>query len=300
MWHNFRNFARANTCNTIDMTKSPEKKIAAISMVRNDSFFTPKWIDYYGSQFGFKNLYLVLDGHDQPLPSKHEQINIIHKAHEPMGRAKGDRYRARLISGIAKDLFNEYSVVIAHDIDEFLVIDPAHEQSLAQYLQNDFNRSSLSALGLDVGQHLERESQIDASLPFLKQRKYAHVSARYTKAVVATKPVRWGSGFHRVKGKNFHIDPNLYLFHFGMVDYEMCKQKISDQELNKSGWSGHFNRRYQLFDLILKKKPISGNDFFGTARKRQTLFRPLFAINKPGMLKEKPVVEIPERFRDII
>lgn len=284
----------------IAMTDSLIKKIAVISMVRNDSFFTPKWIDYYGSQFGFENLYLILDGDDQPLPSKHEQINIIREAHKRMGRAQGDRYRARLVSGIARNLFKEYNVVIAHDIDEFLVVDPARKQSLEQYLQNDFNRSSLSALGLDVGQHLDYESAIDASIPFLQQRKYAHVSARYTKAVVATKPVRWGSGFHRVKGKNFKIDPNLYLFHFGMVDYEHCKQKIVDQELKKSGWKGHFNRRYRLFDIIQKKNPMPGDDFFITARKRQTLFRPLFALNKPGMLKEKPVVEIPERFRHII
>jgi hypothetical protein len=85
-----------------------------------------------------------------------------------------------------------------------------------------------------------------------------------------------------------------------MVDLEMCKQKIEQSELKKSGWSGHFNRRFQLFNLIAKQKVIPGDDFFATARKRQSLFRPIFALNKPGMLREKPIIEIPHRFKNII
>ena len=45
------------------MTK--EKSIAVVSMVRNDSFFADKWITYNGSQFGYDNLYLFVDGMDQ-------------------------------------------------------------------------------------------------------------------------------------------------------------------------------------------------------------------------------------------
>lgn len=282
------------------MTTVTTKRIAAISMVRNDNFFVHKWIEYYGAIFGLKNLHLVIDGYDQPLPEKHELINIIQKEHTPMKRSQGDRYRARLISEIAKKLFDDYDIVIAHDIDEFLVVDPACENSLAEYLQKPITTSSVSALGLDVGQHPEKESAIDPSLPFLQQRSFAHVSARYTKAIVATRPITWGSGYHRVKGKNFTIDPNLFLFHFGMVDLEMCKQKIEQSELKKSGWSGHFNRRFKLFNLIANQKAIPGDDFFASARKRQSLYRPIFAINKPGMLKEKPVIKIPERFKNII
>ena len=276
------------------------KRIAVISMVRNDDFFTPKWSDYYSRQFGSENLFLVLDGMDQSLPAGHEEINIRKEVHKPMGRLKGDMYRARLVSDIAKGLFEKYDVVIACDIDEFLVCDPSSGQTLAEYLSQSFNRSSLSALGLDVGQHLEQEDEIAFSNPFLQQRSFAHVSARYTKANVALRPVRWGSGYHRVKGKNFFIDPNLFLFHFGMVDYNHCKNKISDKELNQRGWTQHFNRRFSLFEIIRQNIAIPGDLFFAKARKRQTLFRPLFSLNKPGMLREKPLIEIPERFRDIV
>ncbi len=269
-------------------------------MARNDRFFADKWIDYYGLQLGPENLFLILDGHDQPLPEQHRSINVLQLPHRTFSRAKGDRNRARLVSHLARALFHRYEIIIAHDIDEFLVIDPDQDQTLAEYLQRPVRSASLSALGLDVGQHLERESPIDPKRPFLEQRSFAHVSARYTKPVVAATPLTWGSGFHRVKGRNFRIDPNLFLFHFGMVDHNISRDKTGDQTLLKAGWSGHLDRRNQLFDLILKKTAVDGDEFFRTARRRQSLFRPFFALNKPGMLSEKPVVKIPERFRSIL
>ena len=279
---------------------SSSKNIAVISMVRNDDFFIPKWVDYYHKQFGAENLYLILDGHDQPLPEAHGSINVIRVPHRKLSRAQGDRNRARLVSFFARSLFHRYDIVIAHDIDEFLVVDPKQGQSLAEYLQRPIAGASLSALGLDVGQHIEKEDAIDPTRPFLEQRSFAHVSARYTKAVVATRPLTWGSGFHRVKGRNFRIDPKLFLFHFGMVDYERSGGKVADQSLQEAGWKGHFDRRLQLFELILKKDAVEGDNFFASARRRQKLFRPIYALNKPGMLLEKPIIKIPERFKSIL
>jgi hypothetical protein len=85
-----------------------------------------------------------------------------------------------------------------------------------------------------------------------------------------------------------------------MVDYEISKQKMEDQSLLNAGWRGHLDRRYELFDLITKKVPVDGDAFFKQARRRESIFRPLYALNKPGMLSEKPVVRIPERFRSIV
>lgn len=282
------------------MPESAKKKIGVISMARNDQFFIPKWIDYYGSQFGHENLYLILDGHDQELPAADKSVNIIRIPREKHSRSKGDKNRIDLISNFARALFQRYDLIIAHDIDEILVADPAHHRGLAGYLQRPIRYSSLSALGLDVGQNLDLEGPIDPSRPFLQQRSYAHVSARYTKAIVATRPVKWGSGFHRVVNKNFHIDPDLFLFHFGMVDYQIARIKMEDQALLSAGWQGHLDRRYELFELIRKKTPIEGDSFFSQARRRESLFRPIFALNKPGMLIEKPVIRIPDRFSNIV
>ena len=43
------------------------KKIAALTMVRNDDFYLRKWVEYYGAQLGKENLYIYFDGLDQPI-----------------------------------------------------------------------------------------------------------------------------------------------------------------------------------------------------------------------------------------
>jgi len=56
-----------------------QKPIAVISMVRNDSFFTEKWISYYGKHLGFEHLYLFLDGMDQKVPRTLHRIKEFKK-----------------------------------------------------------------------------------------------------------------------------------------------------------------------------------------------------------------------------
>ena len=43
------------------------KKIAALTMVRNDDFYLRKWVEYYGAQLGRENLYIWFDGTDQTI-----------------------------------------------------------------------------------------------------------------------------------------------------------------------------------------------------------------------------------------
>ena len=278
----------------------PLKRIAAITTVRNDTVFLEKWVRYYGRQLGVKNLYVFIDGHDQPLPEWLNDVNTLVLPHIPLKRVPAMRRRARVMSHLARGLFKYFDAVIVTDVDEFLIVDPELNQTLAEYLTHSKAKTTLSGLGLDVGQHLELEAGLDPEQPFLDQRSYAHLSSRYTKPVVAFRPVTWGSGMHRVKGRNFHIDPNLFLFHFGMVDYQLSTGKTADQDRLATGWTKHLTRREALFKIIAEADPIDGDEYFDEARERQRKRRPLYALNKPGMIRGNPVVQIPERFRGIV
>ncbi|MGB0836802.1 MAG: glycosyltransferase family 2 protein [Flavobacteriaceae bacterium] len=274
-------------------------RIAVISMARNDDMFISKWIAYYGEHFGLNNLYLILDGLDQEKPDNQE-INCIKVPHKQLTRSKGDKNRVQIVSKLAQSLFKRYDRVIACDIDEFLVLDPNTNTNLYDYLIQLKGGSSRSALGLDIGQHLDKESSIDLSQPFLGQRDYAVISSRYTKPVVALKPITWGSGYHRVKNKNFKIDPNLYLFHFGMVDFERSGGKTKDQSRLDQGWTQHLDRRFAIFKQITEAEHILNETFLGQARQIQNTKRPIYAWNKPGSLKEVSILKIPKRFKGIV
>lgn len=276
------------------------KKIAVLSMVRNNEVFASKWIHYYGAQFGFENLYLFIDGTDQKLPALSDRINCFQLPHYNYKRSKGDRKRAQILSNFAAELFETYQVVLAMDIDEFLVLDPLLNSNLKRYLSQAFKGSSLSALGIDVGQHPDLEEAIKWDQPLLSQRAYAQVSDRYTKPIIALKPLQWGSGFHRVKGKNFKIDPHLYLFHFGLVDFDYTQYYIKKSQLLNQGWTKHFERRVQLYEAIKTQKPQKADLFFQKIRSYFSNRRKWYALNKPAAYKGNALIKIPKRFKQLV
>ena len=269
------------------------KHIAAITMARNDTFFLSRWIEYYGREIGTENLYIYLDGTDQEIPENAGAAHITKLPHTDMSRSAGDKYRIGKMSDLANKLLKKYDIVIGCDCDEFLIVDPALNTSLAKYLSNTEIHTTLSGLGLDVGQHLTHEKPLDSSKPFLAQRAYALLSTRYTKPVVINRPVRWGSGFHSINGHNFHIDPNLYLLHFGAVDMEMLVAKAASRGPD---WVNHLKRRGNGTINDVTNRPAHGEKWLKIARVMQRIFRPIYAWDKPGMLGIKRIVKIPNRF----
>lgn len=274
--------------------KNLHKRICAITMARNDEFFLSRWIRYYGNAIGTENLYIYLDGTDQKIPKNVGSAHVTKLPHTDMSRSAGDKYRIGLMSDLANKLLKEYDIVIGCDCDEFLIIDPALNKTLAQYLSEIKINTTVSGLGLDVGQHLQHEKTLNQSEPFLAQRGYALLSTRYTKPVVINRPVRWGSGFHSIKGHNFHIDKNLYLLHFGAVDMNMLVTKAASRGPD---WVNHLKRRGNGTINDVTNRPAHGEHWLRIARIMQRIFRPIYALDKPGMLGIKRIVKIPTRFR---
>lgn len=282
------------------MQSTNNKKIGAITMARNDEFFLSRWIAYYGSRLGEENLYIYLDGEDQTMPKNKGNANIIHRERIPGQVIAAEKGRLGYLSQVAANLLKTYDLIIGVDADEFLAVDPACGKSLHEYLSEISVPVSVSALGLDIGQNMNCESKLDRNQPFLKQRSYAFLSPRYTKPCVISKPVRWGSGFHRIKGHNFHIDKNLYLFHFGCVDYDMIMDRFQDKDRIATGRTRHLRKRLRAIDTITKGKTLDGNKWIPIARRIQSFLRPIYALNKPSMGGWKLVVKYPDRFKNIV
>jgi hypothetical protein len=214
---------------------------------------------------------------------------------------EAEKLRLSFLSDRAAELFKQgYDLVIGCDSDEFLVVDIKTGKKLPEYLSSLEIKVSVSALGLDVGQHLNEEFPIDKTKPILLQRNYALINSRFTKTNIIAKPVQWGRGFHRVRGHNFRIDRNLYLLHFGNIDYDILVSKYHSKDIIARGEQAHFRRaRFSVIDFVTKLKSFDGDRVFEPARLIQTCFRPVYAWNKPNMLGLRWVVRIPERFRYI-
>ena len=267
-------------------------------MARNDEFFLSRWAAYYGKLLGDENLFIYLDGKDQVIPNNIGKANI--EIVEKKGNMVVDAEKKRLsfLSDRAAELLNRYDLVIGCDADEFLVVDPLLNLSLPEYLSKIKVKTSISGLGLDFGQHLKQENALDKSKSFLSQREYALLSSRYTKTIVIAKKVRWGSGFHRINRHNFHIDKNLYLFHFGNADYEALKARFDDMDFIKSGRVRHLKKRLKVIDDVTNRKFYDDDKIFTAARLIQTFCRQIYAWNKPNMLNRRWIVRVPPRFKE--
>ena len=274
------------------------KRIAAITMVRNDAFYLRKWTAWYGAQLGEENLYILLDGRDQPVPDWCPRAHVIPCDRVEGGVARADKGRINRISDEAATLFSiGYDLVIGTDADEMLVVDPKTGKGLAEFLSGFDVPTAASGLGLDVGQRLGEETGITAERPFLEQRHYAQLGTRYTKACVLGRPFRWGSGFHRVEKCNLHIIKDLYLFHFGYFDQKQLQERFSDADRLEQGWKRHLDKRSRTIRLVTRKKALDFDRWTRFARHFQTVCRPPYAWNKPAMAGLKLVVRIPDRFK---
>ena len=276
------------------------KKICALTMVRNDEFYLRKWVAYYGAELGVENLYVYLDGKDQEIPDWCPGVNVEAVDKIPGQVVEAEKGRLDFLSARAADLLKVYNLVIGVDADEFLIVDPKLGLSLSEYLDKADIKVSMSGLGVDVGQHTGEEGDIRTDDTFLNQRHYARLSTRYTKPCVIAKPVRWGRGFHRIKGHNFHIGKGLYLFHFGYFDLGRIKARFEDPSRRAAGWTKHLERRSKTIRQVTEGCPKDWDKTTGFARFLQTICRPPYAWNKPAMFELVLIVRIAERFREIV
>ena len=277
------------------------KRIAALTMARNDDFYLRKWVEYYGGQLGRENLYIYLDGLDQVVGDYCEGTHA--QAVEKIGNqlVAAEKGRLKFLSDKSAALLAAgYDLVIGVDADEFVVVDPKLGKTLPEYLSSLEVNVSVSALGVDFGQKLGEEPDITEDRPFLQQRHYARLGTRYTKPSVVAAPVVWGSGFHRIKGHNFHIAKDLYLFHFGYFDMKRLQDRYNDKDRVDQGWGKHMRKRARTINLVTERKALDFDRWTRFARCCQTLCRPPYAWNKPAMFELVVIVRIPDRFNQLV
>ena len=78
------------------------------------------------------------------------------------------------------------------------------------------------------------------------------------------------------------------------------QDRFQDQDRLAQGWGRHMQKRSRAIRLVTERKARDFDRWTRRARCLQTLLRPPYAWNKPGMLGLKWVVRIPERFWNIV
>jgi len=190
---------------------------AAITIVRNESFFLPLWLAYYGGQFGPENC-LVLDhgstdGSTDGLPCR-----VVRLGHEPC-------YDHEWLAGTAAEwqanlLGEGFRAVVCSDVDEML----CHPQGLRR-----FAKSLPAAACRATGYHLVQgpgEAAYDAARPIMAQRGWWRHDRLYDKTLIAQEPLQWEVGFHFLAGKQQGTPTEgLTLVHLHGFDRAQARQR---------------------------------------------------------------------------
>ncbi|HZJ06170.1 MAG TPA: glycosyltransferase family 2 protein [Nocardioidaceae bacterium] len=193
-------------------------------MVRDEADLLPRWIDYYGQQFGLQNL-IVLDDNSVDGSTDNLPCTLYRLPPAPWKKGWGNT-RTRLVNGMAHGLLACNDVVIFTDLDEFLVPDPAKYSGLVDYLAERSDRPVIAPLALEVMHNARLEPVLDPSRPLLEQRRFVKFAPGMCKPLVKRTPDAWQGAFHAIHAP-FEIDPGLWMLHLKYCD-ETVLQKVAE------------------------------------------------------------------------
>jgi hypothetical protein len=191
------------------------RRRALITIVNNESFFLALWLAYYSRFFAAQDIYVIdnettdgsLDrGGFQRIPAARDGLDNL--------------WMVQTVENLQHELLRRYDVVVFTDIDEFIAPAP-RVGTLGDYLDR-FDEEWVNCLGYEILHQPDREGPLDTSRPILEQRHHWFYNDAYSKAAIATAPLRWRPGFHGRADLHFNLDPDLRLIHLHRVDYAAC------------------------------------------------------------------------------
>ena len=284
-----------------------------MTMTRDEADMLPRWLGYYGRQFGMENLFVIddgsTDGSTDELP-----CTVLHMPAPPW-KQTWMRTRTDLVNGLARGLLACFDVVIFTDVDEFLVPDPLRYTDLSGYVNARADQDVLAPVAVNLLHHAGLEAAFDAERPVLAQRRFVKFVPGMCKPLITRVPAPWMMGFHGIRSP-FIIDPDLLLIHLkyydndALVDVadhrrdlyvnagrgsEASSWSLGAQETQRqlTGWVAH-EKGERVPEFVAAQVDVSGvvhpraNGFFRSAGQS------LVAMSK------SPLCVLPDRFRTAV
>lgn len=189
---------------------------AALTMVRDDTFFLDLWLRHYGGLFGRENCYVVNHGRGGDVAALAEGCNVIGIPGDP--HRNFDMKRWRMLNNFVMGLRCYYNHVIVGDVDELVVLDPAAGGDLAGYLAEAPANRVLTPLGLEVIHRIDSEdAPIESHV--LGPRRHVRPAPHYSKPCVVSTGTKIARGGHFTQYQKLHTPEHLYLFHLKFCDF---------------------------------------------------------------------------------
>jgi len=284
-------------------------RYAAMTFVYNENVNLPIWVKYYGSLFGYENLYVMDRGSDDGSTSGLGDVNIIKIPRKPH-----DEYdKTNMMTSFHAGLTSAYDAVIVTDCDEIIAPDPARYRDLVEYIDK-MEADYVNAIGIDILHIITEELPLDLARPILSQRSTGRFHAAECKHLLSRIPMKWLPGLHSSRMPP-RFDTDLFILHLKLMDYgfAMGRQVINlgtvwSAASLKDNLGGH--HRWKLSDFVknsffspidlLNRGAIGEFEFSAEAAKlvKDTVIDPQGYHRVPMNLSK--LVRFPERFAGVI
>ncbi len=214
-------------------------KVAAVTMVYNESEYLPIWLSHYGRQVGLENCFVVDHGSDDgstDFVGPSSRIKIPRSPYEPHKQSSFN-------SKFCNSLLEWYDWVIYSDVDEIVMADPLVAPNLREYCSLVIPRV-VTAIGLNVIHRVDQEPSLDMNRPIARQRPYVFSGASMCKPLLTSQEIAWSPGSHSSDAP-MAFD-NLYLFHLRWYDFGSCMRRL--RKTRSMAWARTDAGRHQRLD----------------------------------------------------
>jgi hypothetical protein len=189
---------------------------AALTMVRDDTFFLKAWLRHYGELFGRQNCYVINHGFGEEVADLAQGCNVFGIPGDP--HPNFDMKRWRMLNNFLHGLRNYYNHVIVGDVDELVVVDPKDGRNLLEYLRDSKRRRVLTPLGLEVIHRIDLEQE-PITDRIIGPRRHVRLAPHYSKPCVVSAPKKVSRGGHYTEYEHLDAPEDLYLLHLKFCDF---------------------------------------------------------------------------------
>jgi len=269
---------------------------AIVTNCWNEATQLPRWIAYYGGQFGAENLFVLDDGSDDGSTDDLGRVSVVRLPKRPFD----DKQRGNLVATLMRMLEERYVSIIYTDCDEYLVPDPRVAPSLADYVARFQRRGQdyVTAIGLNVLHRRREEPPLDPARPVLHQRRLVEFASGFCKPLLTRVRLQWTPGFHFCNRPPAFDD--LYLFHMKFADYDeaLARQRLNRSvhpadkprgvwRLDDAQFTAQFDRRVD--------RPVA--DVFDLEPFKAAFLKDIFELKGGMFVRSKPMDRVPTLFR---
>jgi hypothetical protein len=194
-----------------------KKKACIFTIVKDEDYFLPIWMNYYSQYFDKSDIY-ILDHNTIGNSTKNLNVNVIKIDYSELFN------HSWLVSTVKEyqlKLFEKYEIVVFTEIDEILysTLNP-FDKIIDEFYESDMNY--ISCIGYEIMQDLQKEVSIKVGDSIAKKRKYWYRMESYDKTLISKIPLDWQIGFHFVNGVSPNFLSEFYMAHLHYVDAEQA------------------------------------------------------------------------------